>query len=326
MANSRTSRLVHCSGFAFLTFSAVLWLITTVCFIAVWDHVAAITTFPQWSWAFIGIFTALLAWRLLKGRTRLPLLMLAVWLVTTLAFADNLFPLIRGLVRGTIPQTHAPDGALRVVTLNCASSAAAAREITRFNPDLVLLQEAPSSNQIAQVAREWFGKTAFFLIGLDCSIISKYPLQPLEARPAAHYTQAFLKVPSKRELLVTSLRLTPPLGAMDLWTPATWRAYLEDRRLRKRQLRSALEAEFTVPEIIGGDFNAPAGDGIYKLLTGYRDAHKAAGRGWGNTALNTIPLFRPDQIWLKGITAVSCYALQTDHSDHRMIIADVRLD
>lgn len=197
----------------------------------------------------------------------------------------------------------------------------------RFKPGIVLLQEAPVSNRVAQLAREWFGDFASFVAGLDCAIISRYPLKPLDERPLVHYTRAVLSLPDKREILFVSLRLTPPLGAMDLWRPATWRAYREDRRFRRLQLQSVLAAQSTrsdVRVIMGGDFNAPAGDGIYRLLRGYRDVHRAAGRGWGGTAINTMPFFRPDQIWVRQIGVVASCAVRTQHSDHRMVIADVR--
>lgn len=43
----------------------------------------------------------------------------------------------------------------------------------------------------------------------------------------------------------------------------------------------------------------------------------------GNTALNTLPFFRPDQIWLKRLSPSASCAVQTRHSDHRMVVADV---
>jgi endonuclease/exonuclease/phosphatase (EEP) superfamily protein YafD len=190
----------------------------------------------------------------------------------------------------------------------------------------VFLQEGPTSNEVARLAREWFGDGASFLAGLDCSIISRHPLQPVEERPSILYTRALMIMPGDHRMLVTSLRLTPPIGLMDLWNPATWCAYLDDRRLRKSQLQSILDASSSrtgLPQIMAGDFNAPAGDGIYRLLGQFSDMHRAAGRGWGNTALNTIPLFRPDQVWLKGLHAISAHAVQTVHSDHRMVVADV---
>src|SRR5688572_24777037 len=103
----RTSRLKRLCGFTALLFSAVLCLITSICFIGVWDHVSAITTFPQWSWAALGILSAIIAWRLLGIRARLPALLLTGWLLAMFAFADNLRPVLRGLAHGSAPRV--PD-------------------------------------------------------------------------------------------------------------------------------------------------------------------------------------------------------------------------
>jgi len=326
VSESKTSQLKRRCGFAVLLFSAFVWAVTTIFFIGVWDRVAAITTFPQWSWALAGSLCALFAWRLLGRGSRLPVMLLALWLFVTLLFADNLLPVVRGLVYGSAPANPGPPGTFRIATLNCASGSSAAAEVMQFKPDIVLLQECPTSNEVVRLARNWFGDAASFVVGLDCAIVSRHPLRVLETRLSVHYTRAVVSISGDGEALVTSLRLTPPIGSMDLWNPATWHAYLEDRRLRKAQLRSVLEALRTkaeLPEIMGGDFNAPAGDGIYRLLGQFRDAHRVAGRGWGNTALNTLPLFRPDQIWLKRLLPVSSHAVRTVHSDHRMVVADV---
>jgi endonuclease/exonuclease/phosphatase (EEP) superfamily protein YafD len=318
-------------GKGLLAASTTLYLATTVFFLGLWDQVAAITTFPQWSWALIGVLMTAISWRLLGRTAKGPRWLLLLWFATILAFADNLGPVIRGLIRGSTPGTSVPDGTLRIVTLNCASSSAAAAEVTQFKPDIVLLQESPTSNEVARLARSWFGDSAAFVAGYDCAIVARFPLHASEARPPVHYTRAVVSIPAqaaKQELLVTSLRFTPPLGSMDLWNPATWRAYLRDRRLRKQQLRTVLDAVSSrtdLPEILGGDFNAPANDGLYRLLSGFQDTHRSAGRGWGNTALNTLPFFRPDQIWVRGLSPTAAYAIRTVHSDHRMVVADVQV-
>jgi hypothetical protein len=177
MAESRISRTAYRCGFVVLVLSAALWLATTICFVGVWDSVAAITTFPQWLWASIGMLSGALAWRLLRGHSRLPLVLIGLWLLTTLYFADNSLPIIRGLIHRRTPAQHAPTGTVRVVTLNCASSAAAAQEVMKFRPDIVLLQESPTSNKVAQLARDWFGDAASFVVGMDCAIVSHYPLK-----------------------------------------------------------------------------------------------------------------------------------------------------
>jgi len=122
MPESSTSRLKRRCGFVILLLSAILWTVTTVFFIGVWDQVAAVTTFPQWSWALVGSLCAMIAWRLLGRGARLPVMLLALWLLTTLLFADNLLPVVRGLVHGSVPANPAPAGTFRIATLNCASS------------------------------------------------------------------------------------------------------------------------------------------------------------------------------------------------------------
>jgi vancomycin resistance protein VanJ len=329
MSEAASSQWQRRCGSVVLVLSAILSGLTTLFFLTAWDQVAAITTFPQWSWALIGTLAAMIGWRLMGRRARFPPLLLVGWLLTTLLFADNLVSVVRGLAHGSAPSSSAPSGSLRIVTLNCASSPLAAAETMKFNPEVVLLQESPASNEVARLAREWFGEKASFVVGLDCTIVSRHTLRALEQRPSPRYTQAILLLSGDREILVTSLRLNPPLGKSDLWNPATWRAYVKDRQVRKRQLQAVLERPSTkpeFPEIMAGDFNAPAGDGIYKLLIGFRDAHRRAGRGWGNTALNSLPFFRPDQIWLKRLFPVSCYAVRTTNSDHRMVVADLLLD
>jgi vancomycin resistance protein VanJ len=79
------------------------------------------------------------------------------------------------------------------------------------------------------------------------------------------------------------------------------------------------------PEILGGDFNTPVPDAVFKLLHRFHDAHREAGRGWGNTAVNNLPIARPDQIWLKGLHAISVRAIRTQNSDHRLVLADIQV-
>jgi len=78
-------------------------------------------------------------------------------------------------------------------------------------------------------------------------------------------------------------------------------------------------------EIIGGDFNAPIPDKIFKLMKGFQDAFHESGTGWGNTALNSLPIARPDQIWLKGLHSKSTRAIRTQNSDHRLVVAEIEL-
>jgi endonuclease/exonuclease/phosphatase (EEP) superfamily protein YafD len=60
------------------------------------------------------------------------------------------------------------------------------------------------------------------------------------------------------------------------------------------------------------------------LPDGLGDSFRKAGRGLGNTITNEYPVSRIDYIWIdRGIHAHAVVAKRTDHSDHRMVIADL---
>ena len=76
--------------------------------------------------------------------------------------------------------------------------------------------------------------------------------------------------------------------------------------------------------IIGGDFNLPGTDGALSAFAELRDAFEEGGVGWCNTGTSDYPLFRVDQIWIS--SDLECDVLKafaTNHSDHRMVIADL---
>jgi vancomycin resistance protein VanJ len=80
-----------------------------------------------------------------------------------------------------------------------------------------------------------------------------------------------------------------------------------------------------VPIILGGDFNLPAGDKLFRILPPrIRDTFRTAGHGWGDTLANDIPFVRIDQIWCDGhFRPISTRAQKTVNSDHRMVICDL---
>jgi endonuclease/exonuclease/phosphatase (EEP) superfamily protein YafD len=224
------------------------------------------------------------------------------------------------------PAPTADQTAIRVVTLNCAGNPASAAEITRLKPDVVLLQEIPSTNDLARLTLEWFGTNGECVAGLDCAIIARGSLTKLDERPPPQYLRAMLNTPSSGTICVTSIRLVPPVGRLDLWNPEAWRDSAKNRQLRRTQLAAGLTMPSMLsnyPEIVGGDFNAPSTDPAFRLLDKFSDAHREAGRGWGNTVLNNFPIARPDQIRLNRLRAVSVRAIRTHNSDHRMVVADV---
>jgi endonuclease/exonuclease/phosphatase (EEP) superfamily protein YafD len=134
-----------------------------------------------------------------------------------------------------------------------------------------------------------------------------------------------------RVVEIVNLRLEPAIVRVDYWSPECWRLQTENRRVRRRQLQEIV-ARFAatppaVPLLVGGDFNAPAGDKILRLLEPrLRDSFSEAGVGWGNTITVDFPFARIDQLWIDRHWAPTrVVAVPTKSSDHRMVIADLLL-
>jgi endonuclease/exonuclease/phosphatase (EEP) superfamily protein YafD len=100
-------------------------------------------------------------------------------------------------------------------------------------------------------------------------------------------------------------------------------------RARREELEGI--ADFVIQEaagrpfIMGGDFNTPPSQALTQTLREHAvDAFARAGRGWGASALNSYPFVRIDQIWSSPnyLTPVSGLTVKTEHSDHRIAVAD----
>jgi vancomycin resistance protein VanJ len=320
------SRFFHWMGWLCSAVSILLAVGILTCYITRWDTVSAVTLFPFWVWGTIGTGFSLMAWRL--RRRTWQLLISLTWVCLTLFYSDDLSRLIRPHLFSRIPTTGRH---LRVISLNCAGQMAAAVEAGDWKPDIVLLQESPSSNDVARLAGEWFGDAGDFLVGLDCSIISRGRLARFSGLKTTRFTQAHLTLPQGKEVDVVSLRLIPPETRLDLWSPACWRAHLYDRRVRKEQMQQMVDElqgfKTDIPHIAGGDFNSPAGDAVSRLLKPrLKDTFREGGIGWGNTGINEFPISRPDQIWASGdFQTIAAWAVKTRNSDHRMVVCDLVL-
>jgi len=56
------------------------------------------------------------------------------------------------------------------------------------------------------------------------------------------------------------------------------------------------------------------------------DTFVGDGVGWGGTWHNKFPVLRIDQVWVsRHFKVVAATARRTQHSDHRMVLAGVRL-
>src|SRR5262249_1555302 len=157
----------------------------------------------------------------------------------------------------------------------------------------VLLQESPSRQEVERLGRQLFHRNDGTLWGVDASILARGHLTAASVPPALRITcvQAHVQLVSGLETDVVSLRLTPAVVRTALWSPGCWRDQTANRRARREQLRAVVRQIAALPTaaplILGGDFNAPAGDAVFRLLSPrLHDTFREAGLGWGSTILN----------------------------------------
>lgn len=317
-----------------LALSAILASILCACYFTRPDAAAAVTVFPIWAWLVPGLLLLFLG--LSRASLRPAALVLALWIAFVALHAEEPRSLLRTdpwPADGWLLALQSGRG-VRVVSLNCAGGQAdAASEVASHQPSIVLLQEAPSREEVDALAQRLFRDASGVAWGGDTAIIARGTVEtePLPESVRPYATRARVRLPSGTEVAVVSLRLEPPLVRANLLAPTTWRAQTENRLIRRAQVRALVTALADVPAdtplIVGGDTNAPGGDGaIDPLRARAHDGFGEGGRGWGNTAMNDAPMLRLDQVWASDhFHAGAVFARRTRHSDHRLVVSDLWL-
>jgi hypothetical protein len=160
--------------------------------------------------------------------------------------------------------------------------------------------------------------------GVDATIVSRLgKLTP--GYKSSAWTAALVNRPLPN-LVVLSLRLSPPVFRLDYWNPECWRAYAENRRVHREELAdisSWISGPITPPfAIVAGDFNWTPDREIGRLLGG---RFHPLSKGSGYTAVNDYPMARIDQIWVTEEFWGTSEAITTRYSDHRMVVGKIWL-
>lgn len=313
--------------------SALLCVGLALCYWCRPDSCALITLYPAWAWFFIGIALVLISWQ--RRNARALAAVITLWLAFLVLFAEEPRSLLRGigghLLAGRRVALERGDP-LRVVSMNCAGgSEAAAAEAMQQKADVILLQESPPAETVRQLADDTMGADAAVVCGFDCAIVVDGQAEeiPLPTEVSRFAVRARVSTSMGVEADVVSVRLLPPVLSFNILSPDCWRSQRANRTARREQI-TLIAAEVGgstagEPVIVGGDFNAPGGDGALRALPGrLRDAFREAGAGWQNTATNDFPLLRFDQVWVTEHWRVNRLSVQkSEHSDHRMVICDL---
>ena len=250
--------------------------------------------------------------------------------------------------------TGAEDGKarVRVMTYNIKSYIALddsieARllglEIARHDPDVVVMQDARGVTGLPVAEREALvGCRHFVLLG-QYGIASRHPVRDcgygnIDFRGHAHtYARCVLSVEGREVDLVTVHLLTPREGLNALRFErlrgiGEWRENVGDRLSQATTLAAAITRRQR-PVILAGDLNAPPRSIVMDRLreADLRDAHEAAGTGYGFTYGHShktrLPFLRIDHVMVTPeIGVVRTFPGESRASPHLPVIADLHLD
>lgn len=292
---------------------------------------AIITVLPAWLWAAPGVLLGVAA----RGRNRggRTALLLAGWMAFLLMFCEEPWALVTRWWTWPDPAWQAARTAgkgFRVITFNCGDGGPeAVREALAYSPDILVLQESPAEADLREELSEY--SDLQLLYGFDVSIVARGQVVPAAASQARWMFNAAHVTLDGVRIAVVGLRLRVPSFSLAVWSPHEWRLAAASQRDQAAELRYVLEQveplDRSVPMVLAGDFNAPAGDAIFRVLPEtMHDAFRESGIGLGNTMMNDFPVSRIDQIWLDSrLMATATITRKTSTSDHRLVIADVVL-
>ena len=323
------ARIRQSIGGCLLAGSVVLLVVTLLTYPRQPGHFAAFTLMPVWVWGGFGLGAAVAG--ICLCRSRLGWLPAIAWLAVVFFFADE----ARTLTNiGNAPPRPGPapphNGApvIRVISANLDLNPAP--ELAKWKPDVVLLQDV-WPHQVPRIATDLFGEDANFHIHESNSIITRWKITHEAGRPQQRTHQATITLPDDGgSFKVVNVHLPSAATDLSLWKRGVWTEHRVNRAIRLDELNRALSTLKSTtrfpdaPAILGGDFNAPPGDPVYRRIESrFRDAHPAVGTRWGNTYHRRFPILRIDRIHATpDFTPVRCGTGIAARSDHRFVIAD----
>ena len=321
-----------------LTWAALgLHLAVCACYLRRWDKMAAITVFPFWAWGLVGAAMAGIAF--LAGRRRLSASVACLWLATILVGSDETRPVLRFYAEKPQPGAPAAVGKvkpLRLVTLNCRAGMwrpDALRDIEPWQPDIVLLQESPVPLELQKFTARLYGEgSGSWAGGSNCGIVARGRILDTLTGYQPYSILGTVETSPGKFLEVACVHLQGAETDVKLWTRDAFRSHYYNRQSRRSELVRLLSVQRFIsrqhPAIVGGDFNAPAGDAVFDMLKnqGFRDAFAEAGSGWPDTYPGAAPMLRIDHLWVNApVVPLRAAAIKAEHSDHCMVVCDFQI-
>jgi endonuclease/exonuclease/phosphatase family metal-dependent hydrolase len=274
----------------------------------------------------------LLVWQLRRPPRRAAFAALALWVLYLGVFEEEITSLIRRPTMSVeaFDEARAQGRGLRLVSANCAGGQPrAALEAAAYDPDILVLEESPPDQAVADLAAQLFDGSARVAQGPDVAVIARGQVAHIPRRGAWYLTAARVALGSGVTVNIIGAHLTPPVFELGFFSLDYWRAQQRNRKIRREQTQEiahlAAELAQSGPAILAGDLNCPAGDASLRPLPPLlHDAFSEGGVGWGNTVLNEYPVMRFDQVWCSGeLRAVRVRSVRSHTSDHRIVVTDL---
>lgn len=329
---SRTRRAV---GWGFVGASLLLHAFTVLAYVRQPDPLAAFTVFPVWFWGGIGLLMSVFAFCFL--RAPLSLIVTAVWAVTLSVAMDEAKALSNfNHPKISLKRSVMLDGQriIRVATVNCAGFAYGdpVDDLKRWDPDIVLLQDA-APHRVKRIAEVLYGGGGDFRAYQTNGIVTRFGILREVRNPVTRNQQVTMRLPEGTEIEVVNIHLASAATDMRLWNSESRALHRQNRDLRRKELSLTLQVLqqtsplTTTPTIFGGDFNSGSADVVHRqLIPDYDDAFSMVGRGWGDTFHRRFPILRIDHIYAtRQLQPLSCGVIVSRMTDHRMVIADLRV-
>jgi endonuclease/exonuclease/phosphatase (EEP) superfamily protein YafD len=242
-----------------------------------------------------------------------------------------------------VPQKPQTPSTLRVASYNISPHTDldhVGRMVERTNPDVLLVQELlPGSrgDLVEQVSSLRF--RLFSAVnprsagGGGTAVLSRYPIvdvQPVTGLPATSRPTDIVTIDGGDTLLnVVSLHLTSSCGVECLHDGVPLTKMAQDSALREAETQQVLAALPRGPAIVGGDLNSSTANMPRRLLMagGLTDLHRAVGSGPGFTRVGAFRgALRVDWLFASAqVIPVREWTARRDGSDHRPVVADVRI-
>ncbi|MCG8600016.1 MAG: hypothetical protein MI807_07740 [Verrucomicrobiales bacterium] len=303
-----------------------------VCFLNRWDSMVAVTLIPFWAWAAVGVLLCLLSWIFFRGPS--SIVVLCLWLATSLFFSEETHTLFRELSEAIDPKT-VPENAelLRIASFQSTTGELDFQRISDLKPDILLLQLSdPKEETIRELADHLFGMDGAYFTGGDNAIIARGEFLNILEDPENNCAHARLRRKDGFLIDITGISLPASIPSPYLWKKSTWDTLTELRKTNRQRVRGCLgENPITRPNtarLVAGGFNTPPGDDIFRPLETNRmqDSFHVSGHGWGNTFKGEYPLLRLDQIWIsENLIPLETETASLPGSIHRAVVAEVMI-